>query len=120
MLQGGPYTKLGRNLLLILFFGLAIPPRPELLDCIDGAAILGTGLDETDSATCTRTKNTAPLAILFSEVCLSGFGEGRRMERLIMLIGVTVVETAQSHAQERRRASTRDGSGMGSRRIEMG
>lgn len=65
VLQAGADAELGTHLFLVLAFGFACATRTELLHSIYCASRLCTATDETDSSTCTGTKYTAPLAILF-------------------------------------------------------
>ena len=74
MLESGTDTKFCGDLLLVLLFSLAGSFGPKLFDGKDVTVLFS--LDQPDSATGTRSKDSAPLAILLCEVCLCGLGEG--------------------------------------------
>lgn len=74
----GTNTKFSSNFLLVLFFGLARPFRPELLNSEDIAIVLP--LDKPNGTTGTRTQDPAPFAVLLCKMGLCGFGE--RLNRM--------------------------------------
>lgn len=64
MLERRSDTELGSDLLLILLFALARSLGTELLDGVDATTHLRIALDETNSASCAATEDSAPLAVL--------------------------------------------------------
>jgi len=66
-------TKLGSDLLLVLLLALARSFGPKLLDGEDVTILFS--LYKADGAARTRSKDTAPFAILLCEMCLCGLGE---------------------------------------------
>jgi len=73
MLESGTDTKLGSNLLLVLLLGLTRTFGSELFDGEDVAILFS--LDQPDSTARTRTKDSAPFAVLLGEMCLCGLGK---------------------------------------------
>ena len=73
VLESGTDTELGSDLLLVFLFCLTGSFGPKLFDGEDGAVVLS--LDQPDSTTRTRSKDSAPFAILLCEVRLCSLGE---------------------------------------------
>lgn len=74
MLERGTNTKFSGDLLLVLLFALAGSLRPELLDSEYVTPVLS--LDQSDGTAGARTEDSAPFAVLFGKMSLSGLGEG--------------------------------------------
>ncbi len=72
--EGGANAELCSDLFLVLLFCLAVALWPELLDGVNGAAVLA--LYEANGAASTAAEDTAPLAVLFGEVGLGCVVEG--------------------------------------------
>ena len=75
MFESGTDAKFCGDLLLILLLGLTRSFGPKLLDGKDITTMFP--LDQSDGTSGTRTENSAPLAVLLSEMSLCGLGEGR-------------------------------------------
>jgi hypothetical protein len=63
VLESGTHAEFCGDFFLVLLLALACALGPELLDSVDGTAVLA--LDETDGAASAAAEDAAPFSVLF-------------------------------------------------------